>query len=429
MAKRWRSSVGGSRTRISEPAAGVQIMKRAVDPHRRRRLRRRAADLVELDPLAIPPRVHPPAGQRVQRVVADLVATQRHPAATSRVDHALDDRDLGAPRERLLGDRARDLEEQSFSWGHGAARQPDAAVVSLARPRVHGRGRGRRGRLDRRQRARDRRRRRAAGPPRRVTGPRDAVIIGGPARTADDLRLRQHLRPPARTLLLPRRPDGRAGAAGREGQPSARGAARPRRRPPRLERGRADPRRQRRAGRARRRSLMAYAGHQFGQFAGQLGDGRAILLGEVVGTDGVRRDIQLKGSGRTPYSRGGDGRAALGPVLREYIVSEAMAALGVPTTRSLAAVTTGESVRREDDAAGRGARARRGQPPARRHVRAGSPCATTRTACARSPPTPSAATTPTVSARPTRRSSCSSGSSRPRPRWSRAGSGSGSSTA
>jgi uncharacterized protein YdiU (UPF0061 family) len=93
---------------------------------------------------------------------------------------------------------------------------------------------------------------------------------------------------------------------------------------------------------------LAYAGHQFGQFAGQLGDGRAILLGEVVGTDGVRRDIQLKGSGRTPYSRGGDGRAALGPVLREYIVSEAMAALGVPTTRSLAAVTTGESVRREE---------------------------------------------------------------------------------
>jgi uncharacterized protein YdiU (UPF0061 family) len=92
---------------------------------------------------------------------------------------------------------------------------------------------------------------------------------------------------------------------------------------------------------------MAYAGHQFGQFAGQLGDGRAILLGEVVGADGLRRDIQLKGSGRTPYSRGGDGRAALGPVLREYIVSEAMAALGVPTTRSLAAVITGELVRRE----------------------------------------------------------------------------------
>ncbi|MBL9101135.1 MAG: YdiU family protein [Myxococcales bacterium] len=92
---------------------------------------------------------------------------------------------------------------------------------------------------------------------------------------------------------------------------------------------------------------LAYAGHQFGHFAGQLGDGRAILLGELVGADGRRRDIQLKGSGRTPYSRGGDGRAALGPVLREYIVSEAMHALGVPTTRTLAAVTTGEPVRRE----------------------------------------------------------------------------------
>ena len=92
---------------------------------------------------------------------------------------------------------------------------------------------------------------------------------------------------------------------------------------------------------------MAYAGHQFGHFVPQLGDGRAILLGEVIDADGVRRDIQLKGSGPTPFSRGGDGRAALGPVLREYIVSEAMAALGIPTTRSLAAVITGESVLRE----------------------------------------------------------------------------------
>jgi len=92
---------------------------------------------------------------------------------------------------------------------------------------------------------------------------------------------------------------------------------------------------------------QAYAGHQFGHFVPQLGDGRAILLGEVMGRDGVRYDIQLKGSGRTPFSRGGDGRAALGPVLREYIVSEAMAALGVPTTRALAAVTTGERVWRE----------------------------------------------------------------------------------
>jgi uncharacterized protein YdiU (UPF0061 family) len=92
---------------------------------------------------------------------------------------------------------------------------------------------------------------------------------------------------------------------------------------------------------------LAYAGHQFGQFVPRLGDGRAILLGEVVGRDGARRDIQLKGSGRTPFSRGGDGRAALGPVLREYVAGEAMAALGVPTTRALAAVVTGEPVLRE----------------------------------------------------------------------------------
>jgi uncharacterized protein YdiU (UPF0061 family) len=92
---------------------------------------------------------------------------------------------------------------------------------------------------------------------------------------------------------------------------------------------------------------QAYAGHQFGHFVPQLGDGRACLLGEVIGRDGVRRDIQLKGSGTTPFSRAGDGRAALGPVLREYLVSEAMAALGVPTTRTLAAVTTGEPIWRE----------------------------------------------------------------------------------
>ncbi len=92
---------------------------------------------------------------------------------------------------------------------------------------------------------------------------------------------------------------------------------------------------------------IAYAGHQFGHFVAQLGDGRAHLLGEVLGRDGVLYDIQLKGSGPTPFSRAGDGRAAIGPVLREYIVSEAMAALGVPTTRSLAAVTTGERVFRE----------------------------------------------------------------------------------
>jgi serine/tyrosine/threonine adenylyltransferase len=96
---------------------------------------------------------------------------------------------------------------------------------------------------------------------------------------------------------------------------------------------------------------QAYAGHQFGHFT-MLGDGRAILLGEQITPNGERFDIQLKGSGRTPYSRGGDGRAALGPMLREYIISEAMHGLGIPTTRSLAVVTTGESVIRETQLAG-----------------------------------------------------------------------------
>ncbi len=92
---------------------------------------------------------------------------------------------------------------------------------------------------------------------------------------------------------------------------------------------------------------MAYAGHQFGHFSPQLGDGRAILLGEVIDRNGMRRDIQLKGPGRTPFSRSGDGRAALGPVLREYIVSEFMHAAGIPATRALAAVLTGDEVYRE----------------------------------------------------------------------------------
>jgi uncharacterized protein YdiU (UPF0061 family) len=92
---------------------------------------------------------------------------------------------------------------------------------------------------------------------------------------------------------------------------------------------------------------MAYAGHQFGHFVPQLGDGRAALLGEIVTEGGNRFDIQLKGSGRTPFSRGGDGKSWLGPVLREYILSEAMFHLGVPTTRALAAVATGETVYRE----------------------------------------------------------------------------------
>jgi uncharacterized protein YdiU (UPF0061 family) len=91
----------------------------------------------------------------------------------------------------------------------------------------------------------------------------------------------------------------------------------------------------------------AYAGFQFGNWVPQLGDGRAILLGELIDRDGVRRDVQLKGAGRTPFSRNGDGRAGLGPVLREYIISEAMAALGIATTRSLAAVTTGDQIVRE----------------------------------------------------------------------------------
>ena len=92
---------------------------------------------------------------------------------------------------------------------------------------------------------------------------------------------------------------------------------------------------------------QAYAGHQFGGFTPQLGDGRALLLGELIDQQGNRRDLQLKGSGRTPFSRGGDGKAAVGPVLREYLMGEAMHALGIPTTRALAAVSTGEPVMRE----------------------------------------------------------------------------------
>jgi serine/tyrosine/threonine adenylyltransferase len=92
---------------------------------------------------------------------------------------------------------------------------------------------------------------------------------------------------------------------------------------------------------------QAYAGHQFGGFSPQLGDGRALLLGEVIDTQQQRRDIQLKGSGRTPFSRGGDGKAAIGPVLREYLIGEGMHALGIPTTRALAAVSTGDHVYRE----------------------------------------------------------------------------------
>ena len=94
---------------------------------------------------------------------------------------------------------------------------------------------------------------------------------------------------------------------------------------------------------------QAYAGHQFGGYSPRLGDGRALLLGEIVDADGTRRDLHLKGSGRTPFARGGDGRAGLGPMLREYLMGEAMHALGVPTTRALAVVATGESIVREVD--------------------------------------------------------------------------------
>jgi uncharacterized protein YdiU (UPF0061 family) len=97
---------------------------------------------------------------------------------------------------------------------------------------------------------------------------------------------------------------------------------------------------------------QAYAGHQFGGYSPRLGDGRALLLGEVVTADGRRRDLHLKGSGRTPFARGGDGRAALGPMLREYLIGEAMHALGIPTTRMLAVVATGDTIVRE--VAGRG---------------------------------------------------------------------------
>ncbi len=97
---------------------------------------------------------------------------------------------------------------------------------------------------------------------------------------------------------------------------------------------------------------QAYAGHQFGNFVPQLGDGRALLLGEIIDKDSQRKDVQLKGSGRTAFSRGGDGRAWLGPVIREYLVSEAMHHLGVPTTRSLAAISTGETIRREKELPG-----------------------------------------------------------------------------
>jgi len=97
---------------------------------------------------------------------------------------------------------------------------------------------------------------------------------------------------------------------------------------------------------------QVYAGHQFGGYSPRLGDGRAVLLGELVDTAGVRRDVHLKGSGRTPFARGGDGKAVLGPMLREYVFGEAMHALGIPTTRALAVVATGDDVARHTAAPG-----------------------------------------------------------------------------
>jgi serine/tyrosine/threonine adenylyltransferase len=173
---------------------------------------------------------------------------------------------------------------------------------------------------------------------------------------------------------------------------------------------------------------MAYAGHQFGQFVPQLGDGRAILLGEVVGRDGRRRDIQLKGAGRTPYSRGGDGRAPLGPVLREYLVSEAMHALGIPTTRALAAVTTGEPVMRQTIQPGAVI-----TRVAASHVRIGTfqffAARGWTTPRSNSPTTSSPATTPRSPVRNGRISGCSRPSGTGRRRSSPAGSWSASSTA
>ena len=113
---------------------------------------------------------------------------------------------------------------------------------------------------------------------------------------------------------------------------------------------------------------QAYAGHQFGLYVPRLGDGRALLLGEVVDAAGRRRDLHLKGSGRTPFARGGDGKAAVGPMLREYLIGEAMHGLGIPTTRALSVVATGERVRRETAAAGRGALPGRREPPAGGHL-------------------------------------------------------------
>ncbi len=150
---------------------------------------------------------------------------------------------------------------------------------------------------------------------------------------------------------------------------------------------------------------QAYAGHQFGGFSPQLGDGRALLLGETLDREGRRRDIAFKGSGRTPFSRGGDGRAAVGPMLREVLIGEAMHALGIPTTRALAVAATGESVPREKMLPGAVL-----TRVASSHLRVGTfeffAARATSTSCASWPTTPSPGTTPTWPARPAGTWSC-----------------------
>ena len=180
--------------------------------------------------------------------------------------------------------------------------------------------------------------------------------------------VRQQLRPAARALLRPRAADAGRGAPAASSS-TARSPASSASIPTRWRRPKASRSSPATAfPRAPSRSRPPMPATSSAASSPQLGDGRAILLGEVVDRDGMRRDIQLKGSGPTPFSRRGDGRAALGPVLREYLVSEAMAALGIPTTRALAAVTTGEPVLRETDAARRRADPRRVQPHPRRHL-------------------------------------------------------------
>ena len=172
---------------------------------------------------------------------------------------------------------------------------------------------------------------------------------------------------------------------------------------------------------------MAYAGHQFGHFVPQLGDGRALLLGEVRGADGRWRDVQLKGSGRTPFSRSGDGRAALGPVLREYLVSEAMHALGVPATRALAALLSGDTVYRDEPLPGAVL-----TRVALSHVRVGTfqyfAARGDTEAVRQLPHSSSSVPTLTSAARRCRRSRCCAPSSMRRRAWWRAGWASASST-